>query len=175
MSAQSTLTKEMKESKFHELFIHQLKDIYWAETHLVKQLPKMSEKATSQNLIKAIDEHEKETEKQIERLEKAFELLEEKAEGEKCEAMQGLLDEAKEILDDTEADSMTRDAGIIIACQKVEHYEIATYGALVHLSDVMGHDECTSLLKETLREEKEADKKLNEIAKKDVNIKARKE
>jgi len=175
MATDKNLTKEMKESKYHELFLHELKDIYWAETSLLDKLPKMSEKATSKKLTKALEDHQKETENQIKRLEEVFSLLEEEAKGITCEAMKGLLEEAEDILDDTEADSMVRDAGIIIACQKVEHYEIASYGALVNLSKTMGHSESTKLLKETLDEEKNADALLTKIAEEEVNEKAKKE
>ncbi len=164
-----------KDSKFHNLFLHELKDIYWAETHLAKTLPKMRDKATSEKLSNAIDNHIKETEKQIERLEEVFEMLDEEAEGVTCEAMQGLIEEAEEILADTDADSMVRDAGIIIASQKVEHYEIASYGSLVHLCNTMGLSDCANLLSETLDEEKKTDEKLTEIAKEEVNEKAMKE
>lgn len=170
-----TQTLEKKDSKFHELFLHELKDIYWAETHLVKTLPKMKDKATSEKLSKAIDNHIKETEKQIDRLEEVFEMLDEEAEGVTCEAMKGLIKEAEEILKDTDSDTMVRDAGIIIASQKVEHYEIASYGSLVNLCNKMGLSDCANLLEETLDEEKKADKKLTEIAEKEVNEKAMKE
>jgi len=174
MSSKSSV-KEMKDSKIFDLFLHELKDIYWAENHLADKLPKMSEKATSKKLSEAIKNHKKETDNQIKRLEKVFEALDEKAEGITCEAMQGLLKEAEEILGDTESDSMVRDAGIIIAAQKVEHYEIASYGALVNLSKSLGVSEATRLLEETLDEEKNADAKLTEIAEEEVNKKAMKE
>ncbi|MEX0660640.1 MAG: ferritin-like domain-containing protein [Balneolaceae bacterium] len=170
-----TQTLEKKDSKFQELFLHELKDIYWAETHLAKTLPKMKDKATSEKLSNAIGAHIKETEKQIERLEEVFEMLDEEAESVTCEAMKGLIKEAEEILDDTESDTMVRDAGIIIASQKVEHYEIASYGSLVHLCKKMGLSDCANLLEKTLEEEKKADKKLTEIAEKEVNEKAMQE
>lgn len=170
-----TQTLEKKDSKFHELFLHELKDIYWAETHLAKTLPKMRDKATSEKLSNAIDSHIKETERHVERLEEVFEMMDEEAEGITCEAMQGLIAEAEEILDDTESDSMVRDAGIIISSQKVEHYEIASYGSLVHLCKKMGLSDCSNLLSETLDEEKKTDKKLTEIAAEEVNEKAMKE
>lgn len=171
----SPKTLEKKDSKFHELFLHELKDIYWAETHLAKTLPKMKDKATSEKLSNAIGTHIKETENQVERLEQVFDMLDEEAEGVTCEAMKGLIKEAEEILDDTDADSMVRDAGIIIASQKVEHYEIASYGSLVHLCNKMDLTDCANLLSETLDEEKKTDKKLTEIAEEEVNEKAMKE
>lgn len=174
MGTDSNLTTEMKKSKFHELFIHELKDIYWAEKHLLEKLPKMAEKATFTKLSEAIKNHKKETEKQVQRLEQVFDLMEEKAKGITCKAMKGLLEEAEDILDDTQSDSMVRDAGIIIACQKVEHYEIASYGSLVHMSKTMGHSDSRKLLEETLKEEKQADALLTKIAKEEVNKEAKK-
>lgn len=162
-------TTNKSNDQFKELFIHELKDIYWAENHLVKALPKMSKSASSEKLSNAIDDHKKETENQIKRLEKVFDLIGEKATGKKCDAMAGLLEEAEEILDSTEKDSMVQDAGIIIACQKVEHYEIASYGSLVHLAKQMGNQECADILAETLEEEKNADELLTKIAETEVN------
>jgi ferritin-like metal-binding protein YciE len=175
MESKNNITQEMKDSKFHQLFLHELKDIYWAETHLAEKLPMISQKATSKKLAEAIEKHKKETDNQVKRLEKVFELLDEKAKGETCQAMKGLLEEAEEILGDTDSDSVTRDAGIIIACQKVEHYEIASYGSLVSMAKAMNHDECSKLLKETLDEEKKTDELLTDIAENEVNNKAKKE
>jgi ferritin-like metal-binding protein YciE len=175
MSAQSSSTAEMKDSKLYGLFLHELKDIYWAESHLADKLPKMSEKATSKKLSDALKNHKKETDNHKKRLEKVFESLGEEAKGITCEAMKGLLKEAEDILDDTDADTNVRDAGIIVACQKVEHYEIASYGALANLSKALGSSEATRLLEETLDEEKKADAILTEIAEEEVNKKAKKE
>ncbi|CAN5476810.1 ferritin-like domain-containing protein [soil metagenome] len=175
MSSKGSVKTEMKDSKVFDLFLHELKDIYWAETHLADKLPKMSEKATSKKLVKAINDHKKETDNQIKRLEKIFKSLDEEAKGITCEAMKGLLKEAEDILDDTESDSMVRDAGIIIAAQKVEHYEIASYGALANLAKTIGSSEAANLLEETLEEEKKADATLTEIAEEEVNKKAKKE
>lgn len=162
----------MEDSKFHELFVEELKDIYWAESHLAKALPKMSKGATSKELSKAIDDHQKETEGHIERLKQVFENLGEKPQGKKCEAMEGLLAEGEEILGDTEKDTMVRDAGIIIASQKIEHYEIASYGSLVALAKKMGHNDSAKLLEKTLEEEKKADALLTKIAEEHVNEEA---
>jgi ferritin-like metal-binding protein YciE len=159
----------MQDSKFHELFVHELKDIYWAEKHLAKALPKMAKGATSPELAEAIQTHLKETEGQIERLEKVFESIGAKAVGKKCEAMDGLVEEGKEVLSDTDKDTAVRDAGIIIASQKIEHYEIASYGSLVALAKKMGHDEAAKLLEETLQEEKKTDALLTQIAEEHVN------
>ncbi len=171
----ATQSKSMKDSKFHELFMHELKDIYWAETHLTKALSKISKAATSEKLASAIQKHKEETDNQIKRLEKVFESLGEKASGEKCQAMEGLLEEADEVVADTKKDSMVRDAGIIIACQKVEHYEIASYGSLVELAKKMGHNEAAKLLEETLKEEKKTDELLTKMAAQEINEKAAKE
>lgn len=175
MSSKTSVKSEIKDSQVYDLFLHELKDIYWAETHLADKLPKMSEKATSKKLAEALKNHKKETDNHVKRLEKVFESLGEKASGITCEAMKGLLKEAKDILDDTESDTMVRDAGIIIASQKVEHYEIASYGALVNLAKTIGSSDVAKLLEDTLDEEKKADATLTEIAEEEVNKKAKKE
>ena len=168
-------SKKMEDSKFHELFLEELKDIYWAETHLAKALPKMSKAATSKELSKAIDDHKKETEEHIERLKEVFENLGMKAQSKTCEAMKGLLEEGEEIVGDTDKDTMVRDAGIIIASQKIEHYEIASYGSLVALAKKMGHKDSAKLLEKTLEEEKKADALLTKIAEEHVNEEAAQE
>ena len=164
-----TTNNKMELSKFHKLFTDELKDIYWAEKHLVTALPKMVKGATTQELKDAIQGHLEETKSQVTRLEQVFELLGMKATAKKCDAMEGLIEEGKSILEDTEEDSMVRDAGIIIASQKIEHYEIASYGSLVALAEKMGHTEAMELLKMTLEEEKGADEKLNMIATEHIN------
>lgn len=174
MTAQNKSAEEMKNSPFHELFVHELKDIYWAETHLAKALPKLSKAASSPNLTKAIEEHTEETENHVKRLEQVFDMLGHEASGITCEAMQGLLEEADEILDTTDTDSMVSDAGIIISCQKVEHYEIASYGSLTHLAKTMGHNQSAELFEQTLDEEKNADALLTKIAEEEVNQEAKK-
>ncbi|OAQ41911.1 rubrerythrin family protein [Pedobacter psychrophilus] len=168
----TNLTPEMKDSDFHKFFIEEIQDIYWAETHLVKALPKMQKAATSKQLAKAIEKHLEETKKHVETLEKVFELLEEKAKAKKCEAMAGLLEEGNSIIEDTDKDTMTRDAGIILAAQKVEHYEIATYGTLRVFAQHMGHTEIYDLLSETLENEKATDVALTELAENFVNEEA---
>ncbi len=115
-----------------------MKDIYWAEKHLTKELPKMQKAATTQELKDAIDEHTAQTEEHVTRLEQVFELMGKKAQAKKCDAMEGLIKEGQSIVEETEDGSMTRDAGIIMAAQKVEHYEIATYGGLVALANTIG-------------------------------------
>lgn len=168
----SGLTEEMKNSEFHKFFIDELKDIYWAETHLAKALPKMKKAATSDELAKAFEKHTQETEQHVQTLEQIFELLEEKAKGKKCDAMEGLIAEANSIIEDTDKDTMIRDAGLILAAQKVEHYEIATYGTLRVFAKNMGHDEVYDLLSQTLENEKETDVALTKIAESSINEEA---
>src|SRR5690606_36248923 len=132
----------------------------------------MKKAATSKELQKAFDKHLGETEKHVETLEKAFELLGEKAAAKKCDAMEGLLSEADEIISDTEKDTMVRDAGLILAAQKVEHYEIATYGTLRVFAKTMGHNDVYDLLSKTLENEKTTDFALTKIAESFVNQEA---
>lgn len=154
-----------------ELFIDSLKDIYWAENALVKALPKMAANATSPGLRSAIKDHLDVTKLQVERLDKVFEVLKVKAEGKKCEAMAGLLKEGESILEET-VPGAVRDAGIIAASQKIEHYEIATYGTLVSFAKTLGENDASKLLTQTLAEEKESDCVLNDIALNAVNADA---
>lgn len=167
-SAKPTTT-DVTESALNELFIDELKDIYWAEKHLAQALPKMAKAATSDQLREAITSHLAETENHITRLESAFASIDEKAVAKKCEAMNGLLKEADEIVADTEKGSMTRDAGIISAAQKVEHYEIASYGTLRTLATTLGYSEAAELLEATLKEEKTCDELLTQIAEGAIN------
>lgn len=156
-----------------EKFFHDsLKDIYWAEKHLTRAIPKMMKAATNQELVAALEDHLEVTEEHVERLEQVFELLGRKAQAKKCEAMEGLTKEAESIIEETEEGTPTRDVGIIIAAQKVEHYEIATYGGLAQLAKTMGLDEIKNLLGQTLQEEKEADEALTSIAETDINMQA---
>lgn len=163
---------KMKKSKFHQFFLDELKDIYWAEKHLVKALPKLQKAANSPELKQAFEKHTQETQMHIETAEKIFELLGEKASAKKCEAMEGLLEEANSIISDTAGDGMVRDAGLILAAQKVEHYEIATYGTLRTFAEKMGHKEVTDLLQKTLDNEKETDVALTKIAVHSINEQA---
>ena len=156
-------------TELRDFFIDSLKDIYWAENALVSALPKMIANATSANLASTIKEHLAVTVNQVARLEKVFDLLGEKAEGKKCEAMAGLLKEGDSILLETIPGSV-RDAGIISASQKIEHYEIATYGTLVAFAKALGENDAAKLLAQTLAEEKEADCLLNDVALNTVNI-----
>jgi ferritin-like metal-binding protein YciE len=167
---QSTSAKENK-SPFMKLFVDELKDIYWAEKHLTKALPKMAKKATSPELIQAFENHLTETEGQIERLEQVFEMLDMKPAAKKCEAMSGLVKEAEELIKENPA-GMVRDAAMITAAQKVEHYEIASYGSLRTFAQMMGMPKAAALLQETLDEEGNTDHKLTEIAEASINEEA---
>lgn len=155
-----------------ELYEHGLKDIYWAEKALLKELPKMEKNAISEALKAGITKHIKETEVHVERLEHCFAELGKKAKGEKCDAMQGLLDEGKSIMESTEYGEV-RDVGIIAAAQKVEHYEIATYGTLAAFAKVLGHKKGLKELLKTLEEEKQCDIDLTAIADTALNSKAK--
>lgn len=154
-----------------DFFIDALKDIYWAEKALTKALPKMSKNATTPKLIEAIDAHLLETEGQITRLEQVFELVGQKAVAKKCEAMAGLIAEGEDIVKETKPGPV-RDAGIIAASQKIEHYEIATYGTLCAYAKTLREEEAGALLHQTLEEEKNADKLLTEAAYNDINFEA---
>ena len=163
---------QKKGSQLEKFFHDQLKDIYYAEQQLLKALNEMKSASTTEELEDAFDHHHKQTERQVKRLEKVFQLLGEKPEGKKCEAMEGLVKEGESVIQDTEKGTAVRDAGLIIAAQKIEHYEIATYGGLRQLAITMGHDEVASLMEETLNEEKEADALLTNIAENNVNEEA---
>ena len=174
-SNQSEMTEEVTDSALNELFIDELKDIYWAEQHLTKALPKMAKAATAEELRTAIQNHVSETENHVTRLEQVFESIGEKASAKKCEAMAGLIKEGDEIVADTKKGSTTRDAGIIAAAQKVEHYEIASYGTLKTMASVLGYNEAAEILNATLQEEKKADDTLTQIAESSINQSAKSE
>jgi ferritin-like metal-binding protein YciE len=163
------------QSALRELFVDEIKDIYWAEKHLVKALPKMKKAASSDELKKAIETHLGQTKEHVTRLEKVFALLDEKVQAKKCAAMAGLVEEGEGIVEDTEDGTATRDVGIILAAQKVEHYEIATYGGLTQLAKTIGRDDVAKLLGQTLAEEKETDELLSDIAEKGINYEASEE
>lgn len=162
-----------EESGLRKLFLDELKDIYWAEKALEKALPKMAKKAASPQLVSAIEGHLTVTQKQVERLEKVFKSIGEKAAAKKCEAMAGLIKESEEIMKDSEK-GVVRDAGIISAAQKVEHYEIASYGTLVSFANTLGESKAAKLLEKTLNEERDADQELSGIAESSINLKAAK-
>jgi ferritin-like metal-binding protein YciE len=165
------LGKGMQASQLMKLFEEELKDIYWAEKALTKAIPKMVNNATSEELIEALNNHLEETVEQVKRLERVFEIIGKKATAKKCEAMAGLIKEAEEIMEDSKEGAMC-DAGIISAAQKVEHYEIATYGTLRQFAETLGLDEATALLAATLEEEKAADEELSAVATSTINIEA---
>jgi ferritin-like metal-binding protein YciE len=173
-TAASSNTKS-EETMLRELFVEELKDIYWAEKHLTKALPKMKKAATSEELANAFDEHLAVTQEQIGRVEQVFEILEMTARAKKCDAMEGLVKEAQSIIEDLPKGSAVIDAGLIIAAQKVEHYEIAAYGSLVQLAKTMGENEIAEILQTTLDEEKEADQLLTELAVSGINVSAENE
>lgn len=164
-----------EETMLKELFIDELKDIYWAEKHLTKALPKMKKAATSEELAAAFEDHLTVTENQIARIEQVFEMLEMTPRAKKCEAMEGLVKEAQNLMEELPKGSAVIDAGLIIGGQKVEHYEIAAYGSLVQLAKTMGENEIADLLQQTLDEEKQADQLLTELAVSGINITAENE
>lgn len=164
-----------EESKLKELFVEELKDIYWAEKHLLKALPKMAKAATSEELANAFTTHVAQTEEQVNRLEQVFEILKMAARAKKCEAMEGLVKEGQQAIEDTDEGTATRDAALIISAQKAEHYEIASYGSLVQLSKTIGLNNAAELLQLTLDEEKQTDVLLTELAVSSVNINAENE
>lgn len=170
-----SVNEQMKETPLHQFFLNQLRDIYQAEKQLVKALPEMVKAAGSGELISAIDHHLAQTKEHVTRLEKIFQMLNEKPEEKQCKAMAGILNEGKDILGETEEGTAVRDAAIIVAAQKVEHYEIATYGSLVTFSELMGHNEVSRLLKETLDEEEQTNASLTDLAESGINEKALKE
>ena len=159
------------ENNLQELLVEEMRDLYNAEGQLLKALPKMAKAAQSERLKEAFERHLEETEQQIERLERAFESMGEPVKGKKCKAMEGLLAEGKEIMEE-HSESPMLDAALICAAQKVEHYEIASYGTVCTWADLLGLSEVSELLKETLDEEKTADESLTEIAESEINAEA---
>lgn len=159
--------KAIKSSKenLEDIFEDQLRDIYWAEKHLIKALPKMARAAFNDELRDAFNTHLDETRMQVTRLEKCFELLEKKAMAKKCEAMEGLVEEGEEAIEEYD-DGHARDAALIAAAQKVEHYEISAYGTLRTMANVLGKTQCAQLLEETKDEEAQTDLKLTKLAEK---------
>lgn len=153
----------MPNSSIRELYIHELKDLYNAETQLTKALPKMAKAASNAELRQAFEEHLRQTSEHVSRLEQIFEMVEEKASGKKCLGMEGLVKEGADTMkEDFEGSVM--DAAIIGAAQKIEHYEISGYGTVRELAELLGEDEHVSLLEETLEEEKQTDEKLTQLA-----------
>jgi ferritin-like metal-binding protein YciE len=155
----------------HDLFVDQLKDIYNAENQLVKALPKVAKTATNPQLKRAVEEHLQQTRGHVERLERVFQEIDTKARGKTCVAMEGLIEEAKELMAE-KPEAAVLDAGLIAGAQKVEHYEIASYGTLRTWARQLGLSHSGRLLGQTLQEEKEADRKLTEIGEGAVNLEA---
>jgi ferritin-like metal-binding protein YciE len=160
----------MKLKTLEDLLVDQLKDLYSAENQLVKALPKMAKGATSEELREAISEHLEVTKNQVSRLEEVFSNLGEDPKGKKCKGMEGLVEEGSEVLEE-DMDDDVRDAGLIAAAQRVEHYEIAGYGTVRTYASLLGEDEAAATLEEILNEEKEADTKLSSLAE-EINVEA---
>lgn len=154
-----------------DLFVHMLRDMYYAEKEILKALPKMAKKADSEDLKEAFEHHRQETEGQVETLEKVFALFDLKPRGITCEAIKGLSEEAEEIMSETE-DKDARDAGLIASAQAVEHYEMARYGTMVAWAKQLGKAEAARLLQQVLDQEAAADKKLSKLAQSGLNRKA---
>jgi ferritin-like metal-binding protein YciE len=161
----------MNKNDLHELYIEQLRDLYSAENQLVKALPKMAEAATTDELRTAFEEHLEQTQGHVQRLETIFENLGEKPTGEKCKGMEGLVAEGSEVIENDDFEGELKDAALIAAAQRVEHYEIAGYGTVRTFASLLEDDEAVELLEQTLEEEKETDQKLTEIAE-SVNLEA---
>lgn len=161
----------MKLKTLEDLLLHELKDLYSAENQLVKALPKMAKAATHPDLKAAFTEHLDQTEGHVDRLDEISELVGKKLTGHKCKAMEGLIEEGSDLIAEDAEDSV-RDAGLIGAAQRVEHYEIAAYGTARALATLLGKDEIAELLAETLAEEKETDEKLTELAESAINAEA---
>jgi len=164
-----------KEGPLYKFFLDALKDIYFAEKHILEALPKMQKAATTEELQEAFEDHHLMTQKQVSRLEKVFRSIAEKAEGKKCDAIIGIVKEGENIIRETEEGTMTRDAALIIAAQKVEHYEIASYGGLVALAETLELYKAADLLQTTLDEEEQTDRDLTEIAETSINFSASEE
>ena len=175
--AKRALSTSMKQddSLLYDFFKDELKDIYWAENHLVKELPKMAVAATSKEVKKAFTDHLRETKGQVKRLEKIFKMVGAKPQGKKCDAMEGITKECKSLIEDTDKGTNTRDVALIMGAQKVEHYEIATYGSLSSLAQAMNREDLSKVLEETLAEERGADNLLSRIAVFNINQRATKE
>jgi ferritin-like metal-binding protein YciE len=160
-----------KDKKLNDLFLDTLKDIYFAEKQILRALPKMAKAASSDKLRAAFEKHYGETEGQVERLEQVFEMIEKPARGKTCEAIQGILDEGKEIMDEYKG-SEALDAGMLAAAQAVEHYEISRYGTLKQWAQQLGMKDAVRLLDQTLQEEKKTDETLTSLAEAAVNVAA---
>ncbi len=158
-----------------DFFHGELKDIYWAEKHLVKTLPKMAKAATSAKLKEAFTDHLTQTKIHCTRLDDVFALLGKKPQVKKCEAMEGITKKGDGIIEETQAGTATRDVGLILAAQKAAHYQIATYGGLIQLATTLGMEDCAEILLETLNEEKKTDEGLTDIAENNINYESAEE
>jgi ferritin-like metal-binding protein YciE len=161
----------MRENALKELYVDELRDIYSAENQMTKALPKMAKAAASDELRAGFEEHLEQTKGHVQRLEQIFTKLGEKPTGKKCKGMEGLVEEGKEMIEEEDLEDEARDAGLISAAQRVEHYEIAAYGCVRTYANLLGETEAAGLLEETLQEEKETDKKLTKLAEK-INVEA---
>jgi ferritin-like metal-binding protein YciE len=161
----------MKINTLQDLYTHELQDIYSAETQLVKALPKVIEACSSDELRSALEDHLDQTKEHVERLDQIFESLEETAKGKKCAAMEGLVKECQETISEEMPDDI-KDAALIGACQRIEHYEIAVYGTVATFAKLLGREDDLDLLGQTLDEEKEADETLTDIAENTINVEA---
>lgn len=174
MATKKVEAKKDAAKSLDDLFEDCLKDALWAENAVKDALPLMIKNASSENLKSALEEHLEETREQIKLIREVFKSIKVKIEEEKCDAMQGILDEGEDILASTEMGPV-RDAGIISACQKVEHYEIASYGTMSSYAKLLGYKEAKKMIDEILKQEKAADKKLSTLAKSEINIEADKD
>jgi ferritin-like metal-binding protein YciE len=154
-----------------ELLVHELQDLYNAENQIIKALPRMAKRTTSTELREAFEEHLSQTEMQAQRLERALALLDAPVRGKNCDGMQGILEEGRKLMEEDSSDDVLN-AGLIAAAQKVEHYEIASYGSVKAWAELLGQDEITALLEETLEEEEATDRKLSELAESMINAEA---
>ena len=164
-----------KESLLEKFFVDQLKDMYYAEQQALEVIEEMKTACTTEELEDAMENHHKQSERHIRRLEKIFQILGQEPEGKTCEAMDGLIQECRKIISETKENSMTRDAALIIVSQKIEHYEIASYGGLVQLAITLNKHRAAELLDKTLNEEEANDRLLTGIAENDINIEAEEE
>jgi ferritin-like metal-binding protein YciE len=161
----------MKINTLQDLYVEELRDIYNAESQLVKALPKVAKAATSDELRAAIEDHLEQTKEHVERLDQIFESLGESSKGKKCKAMEGLIEEASDTMDEDMSENVM-DAALIASCQRVEHYEISVYGTLATFAKLLNREEDVDLLGQTLDEEKEADETLTDIAESTINAEA---
>ena len=161
----------MEQTELKQLYIDELRDLYSAESQLVKALPKLAKAATSNELRTGFEEHLEQTRGHVQRLEKIFTALDEKPTGKKCKGMQGLVEEGQEMIEEEKLERQALDAGLISAAQRVEHYEIAAYGTVRTFAKILGENHAVSLLEQTLEEEKQTDEKLTELSR-SINVEA---